>query len=635
MSYRGAGTVRGPLHFNGTASPGVSSSGQGRIYFDSGSNSFRVSQNGGSYVDLSVGVPPLSSVLASGSTTSGNNIVISTGDNLALGALALLRSNGQQGGFLLRNGPDNDYGYLEAAGISNYDASSNYLSSFGITNAEVNSDWTINFSSSPTDATLTDTRIGRDGAGFVGFYDASLNYAGIAALVHYIGTDGFVESADATGAPISAANTGRIRYNNTTKTFQQSVDTGAWTDLATTASYPVAPSGGTYTTAAAGSNATAIGDAASAPGSNSFAAGFSASAVGSGSVAIRGSASVAATNGIAILGSVTTTQAIAIGGGGASAASTFGSEVVIGYGATSSGAGSGVAIGITSSVTGASAVAVGNQAAGLAAAAVAVGAVVSVSATGGIGIGSSVTIAAGHNGSIVMGRGASSTAASQFVVGASAPGISVDDVYFGQGVASSAPTAYTIHGTGGSGAAVAGALVRLAAGVSGDAATAGGDVRLGVSLAGSGTTTTDVVYVSSANGGTVGIGAAPGAFKLDVTGGVRVTLTSAPAISVTGQYYSAQFTCTTTLDWNDGNAQAMTLANGNNTFTFTNAAAGGRYLLKLKQPAAGVAGTVTWPVELLWSGGTPPTLTATNDKTDIVTLYYDGTNFFGGYTLNY
>lgn len=374
MSYRGAGTVRGPLHFNGTASPGVSSSGQGRIYFDSGSNSFRVSQNGGSYVDLSVGVPPLSSVLASGSTTSGNNIVISTGDNLALGALALLRSNGQQGGFLLRNGPDNDYGYLEAQGISNFDTSGNYLSSFGITNAEVNSDWTINFSSSPTDATLTDTRIGRDGAGFVGFYDASLNYAGIAALVHYIGTDGFVESADATGAPISAANTGRIRYNDTTKTFQQSVDTGAWVSLATTLQQ-----------------------------------------------------------------------------------------------------------------------------------------------------------------------------------------------------------AYTNGGAGG------------------------------------------------------------GSIALTLSGGpLEVTApNTTPAITVTGQYYSAEFACTTTVNWNDGNAQAMTLANGNNTFTFTNAAAGGRYLLKLKQPAAGAAGTVTWPVELLWSGGTPPTLTATNDKTDIVTLYYDGTNFFGGYTLNY
>jgi len=124
-------------------------------------------------------------------------------------------------------------------------------------------------------------------------------------------------------------------------------------------------------------------------------------------------------------------------------------------------------------------------------------------------------------------------------------------------------------------------------------------------------------------------------FKIDTAGTVTVTPNAAPAIAVTGQYYSAQFTCTTTLDWNNGNTQAMTLANGAQTFTFANAVAGGRYLLKLKQPAAGAAGTVTWPASVLWSGGTAPTLTATNDKTDIITLYYDGTNFFGGYTLNY
>lgn len=52
MSYRSGGTVRGPLRFTGTASPGVSSAGEGRIYFDSGSNVFKVSENGGAYVNL-------------------------------------------------------------------------------------------------------------------------------------------------------------------------------------------------------------------------------------------------------------------------------------------------------------------------------------------------------------------------------------------------------------------------------------------------------------------------------------------------------------------------------------------------------------------------------------------------------
>lgn len=52
MSYRGAGTTKGPLHFDATASPGLSVASEGRIYFDSGVNRFLVSQNGGAYAQL-------------------------------------------------------------------------------------------------------------------------------------------------------------------------------------------------------------------------------------------------------------------------------------------------------------------------------------------------------------------------------------------------------------------------------------------------------------------------------------------------------------------------------------------------------------------------------------------------------
>ena len=52
MSYRGAGTVFGPLHFNAHASPGLSAAAEGRIYFDTGTNTFLVSENGGAYVAL-------------------------------------------------------------------------------------------------------------------------------------------------------------------------------------------------------------------------------------------------------------------------------------------------------------------------------------------------------------------------------------------------------------------------------------------------------------------------------------------------------------------------------------------------------------------------------------------------------
>ena len=52
MSYRGASTLFGPLHFNAHVSPGLSTAAEGRIYFDSGTNQFLVSENGGAYASL-------------------------------------------------------------------------------------------------------------------------------------------------------------------------------------------------------------------------------------------------------------------------------------------------------------------------------------------------------------------------------------------------------------------------------------------------------------------------------------------------------------------------------------------------------------------------------------------------------
>jgi len=60
----------------------------------------------------------------------------------------------------------------------------------------------------------------------------------------------------------------------------------------------------------------------------------------------------------------------------------------------------------------------------------------------------------------------------------------------------------------------------------------------------------------------------------------------------------------------------------------------GTYIFKLTQGGTG-SYTITWPASVKWSGGTAPTLTATVGKTDIVTLFHDGTNFYGTYSLNY
>ena len=119
--------------------------------------------------------------------------------------------------------------------------------------------------------------------------------------------------------------------------------------------------------------------------------------------------------------------------------------------------------------------------------------------------------------------------------------------------------------------------------------------------------------------------------------GLGMTADSGAVMAATGQYYSLKHTTTTTLDWNNGNTQYIVLANNGQTFTFANPKDGARYALILKQPASGAAGTVTFPAEVIWPGGVTPILSTTNEKTDVITFLYDGTNnvYYAGYTLNY
>lgn len=72
-----------------------------------------------------------------------------------------------------------------------------------------------------------------------------------------------------------------------------------------------------------------------------------------------------------------------------------------------------------------------------------------------------------------------------------------------------------------------------------------------------------------------------------------------------------------TLDWENGNEQLLTLT-GNVTLDLDNPEDGGRYVIVLATGAGGF--TVTWPGEVLWPAGTPPTITVGASAYDLVTL---------------
>ena len=91
-------------------------------------------------------------------------------------------------------------------------------------------------------------------------------------------------------------------------------------------------------------------------------------------------------------------------------------------------------------------------------------------------------------------------------------------------------------------------------------------------------------------------------------------------------------TSTTNIDLSYGNVLQVNLANSITSITFSNEAVG-TYLIKFKQTIG--SKTVNFPDTWLWSGGVEPVVSATLGRTDIVTLIYDGTNYYAAIVQNF
>ena len=96
------------------------------------------------------------------------------------------------------------------------------------------------------------------------------------------------------------------------------------------------------------------------------------------------------------------------------------------------------------------------------------------------------------------------------------------------------------------------------------------------------------------------------------------------------------------IDWTLGNKYHLIL-NNSSTITFdTNPADPCNLIMKIKQQNGG-SKVITWAVtsgDIYWPGGgitdtDKPTLTTTDDKTDILSFYFDGSNYFGVATLDF
>lgn len=88
-----------------------------------------------------------------------------------------------------------------------------------------------------------------------------------------------------------------------------------------------------------------------------------------------------------------------------------------------------------------------------------------------------------------------------------------------------------------------------------------------------------------------------------------------------------------TIDWRNGNKAEITL-DENITFTFTDPSKPCNLLIKIIQDATG-SRTITWPASVKWPSGTAPTLTTDANSVDIVSLFFDGTNYYGVASLDF
>jgi hypothetical protein len=112
------------------------------------------------------------------------------------------------------------------------------------------------------------------------------------------------------------------------------------------------------------------------------------------------------------------------------------------------------------------------------------------------------------------------------------------------------------------------------------------------------------------------------------------------ALQVNGPMYSAlPATLNVTghdvnINFAEGNSRVIDLDNStaNITVSLSNPKNGSSYLIKIIQ--GNPVRTVTWPSNVAWEGGAAPVITAVADAVDIITLWYDGADYWCSYLQN-
>ncbi len=115
--------------------------------------------------------------------------------------------------------------------------------------------------------------------------------------------------------------------------------------------------------------------------------------------------------------------------------------------------------------------------------------------------------------------------------------------------------------------------------------------------------------------------------------GASNALKNVKTVTFPGEFSNGNSGATSTIDWTAGNKQVITLATNSN-FVFTAPLGTTNLILRVVQDATG-ARTVVWPGAVKWISSAAPTLTTAANAVDIVSLYYNGTNYYASFGLNF
>ena len=153
----------------------------------------------------------------------------------------------------------------------------------------------------------------------------------------------------------------------------------------------------------------------------------------------------------------------------------------------------------------------------------------------------------------------------------------------------------------------------------------------------------DKLYFTQTDGNEYIDSLGDGYLDLDATTAIRFKsdIEATGDIKVTDTVYFAAETATTvghlgteTIDWNVSQKQKLTITGTGITMQFTDPAGVCNLLLKVVQgDGSDVIGT--WDSDILWAGGSAPTLSTGNGEIDTLSFYWDGSKYYGVASLDF